>query len=173
MATEASDCGRGCRVNSRDGIIRRTTAGKGSWVKSLIGWWKRWHRAWPVYDLFPTGCSPTTVIHCVKTGETRWWLQGECPRMREAHSWTSPRGARSKYMDFLEKHGCVINLKERVLHFKGVDIPLQNTSCAISQGHGNKRSVSLVETVKIPPYSELETLASADIAHVDGIWCAL
>ena len=46
-------------------------------------------------------------------------------------------------IDIMNKHRYVFNHKERVLYIGDVSIPLQNASCTIFQGHGDKRSVSL------------------------------
>ena len=72
-------------------------------------------------------------------------------------------------IDFLEKHGCVVNLEEGVLQLKGISIPLQNTRNSY-KSRVAPASLSLVETVTIPPYSELETMASAAMAGADGVW---
>ena len=65
-------------------------------------------------------------------------------------------------IDFLEKHGCVVNLEEGVLQLKGISIPLQNTRSSYKDRMA-PAPLSLVETVTIPPFSELETMASAAI----------
>ena len=65
-------------------------------------------------------------------------------------------------IDFLEKHGCVVNLQEGVLQLKGISIPLQNTCKRnVHKDRIEPLSLSLVETVTIPLYSELETMGSA------------
>jgi len=72
-------------------------------------------------------------------------------------------------IDFLEKHSCVVNLKERSLQLKGNSIPLQNTKTT-QKNRTAQVSVSLLETITIPPYSELETMASAAITKGNSVW---
>ena len=71
-------------------------------------------------------------------------------------------------IDFLEKHGCVVNLEEGVLQLKGSSIPLQNTRSSYKDRMA-PAPLSLVETVTIPPFSELETMASAAITGADSV----
>ena len=75
-------------------------------------------------------------------------------------------------LDFLGKYGCIINLQERVLLFRGTSVPLHNTTNGIPRDCRVRAAsvpVSLLQTVTIPPHSELEVVASADIG-VDGAW---
>ena len=72
-------------------------------------------------------------------------------------------------IDFLEKHGCIVNLEEGVLQLKGISIPLQNTRSSYKDRMA-PAPLSLVETVTIPPFSELETMVSAAITGADSVW---
>ena len=56
-------------------------------------------------------------------------------------------------IDFLEKHGCIVNLEEGVLQLKGITIPLQNTRSSYKDRMA-PAPLSLVKTVTIPPFCE-------------------
>ena len=60
-------------------------------------------------------------------------------------------------IDFLEKHGFVVNLEEGVLQLKRISIPLQNTRSSYKDRMA-PAPLSLVETVTIPPFSEWQVL---------------
>eukprot|EP00731_Ephydatia_muelleri_P017388 Em0010g486a len=64
-------------------------------------------------------------------------------------------------LDFLEKHHGIIDLSKMVLQLEGVSIQLQHhaDSSNSSDMLANEVSVSLIETVKIPAYSEIQTMA--------------
>ena len=74
-------------------------------------------------------------------------------------------------LDFLEKNNCVIDLSEKVLQFKGVQVPLSIQAANIKHCQIGCVNVSLLETVTIPPFSEVETLANTELGERDGgIW---
>ena len=74
-------------------------------------------------------------------------------------------------LDFLEKNNCVVDLSEKVLQFKGVQVPLSKQAANIKHCQIVCVNVSLLETVTIPPFSEVETLANTELGERDGgIW---
>ena len=75
-------------------------------------------------------------------------------------------------VDSLDFLGCVVNLEEGVLQLKGISIPFQNTRSSYKDRMA-PAPLSLVETVTIPPFSELETMTSAAIMVADSVWLQL
>ena len=74
-------------------------------------------------------------------------------------------------LDFLERYSCVVDLSEKVLQFKGVQVPLSKQTANRKHCQIGRVNVSLLETVTIPPFSEVETLANTELGEVDGgIW---
>eukprot|EP00731_Ephydatia_muelleri_P015777 Em0009g201a len=74
-------------------------------------------------------------------------------------------------LDFLEKHHGIIDLSKMVLQLEGVSIQLQHhaDSSNSSDMLANEVSVSLIETVKIPAYSEIQTMAYTS-STCKGVW---
>eukprot|EP00731_Ephydatia_muelleri_P019435 Em0012g260a len=74
-------------------------------------------------------------------------------------------------LDFLEKHDGIIDSSKMVLQFEGVSIQLQHhaDSSNSSDMLANEVSVSLIETVKIPAYSEVQTMAYTS-STCKGVW---
>ena len=74
-------------------------------------------------------------------------------------------------LDFLEKHHGIIDLSKMVLQLKGVSIQLQHhaDSSNSSDMLANEVSVSLIETVKIPANSEIQTMAYTS-STCKGVW---
>ena len=75
-------------------------------------------------------------------------------------------------LDLLEEHNCVIDLPQKVLYVAGTAVQLQQYAegrkeC-IADGC-NEVSVSLTETISIPAYSEVCTLAHFSAA-CNGVW---
>eukprot|EP00731_Ephydatia_muelleri_P034748 Em0075g1a len=74
-------------------------------------------------------------------------------------------------LDFLERYSCVVDLSEKVLQFKGVQVPLSKQTANRKHCQIGRVNVSLLETVTIPPFSEVETLANTELGEGDGgIW---
>ena len=63
-------------------------------------------------------------------------------------------------LDFLEKHQCVINTEQRILHMHGRAIPLQSKMNEQLQPDSGVSTitVALQRTVELPPLSELEVM---------------
>ena len=74
-------------------------------------------------------------------------------------------------LDFLEKYHGIIDLSKMVLQLEGVSIQLQHhaDSSNSSDMLANEVSVSLIETVKIPAYSEIQTMAYTS-STCKGVW---
>ena len=65
----------------------------------------------------------------------------------------------------------LIYLSEKVLQFKGVQVPLSKQTANRKHCQIGRVNVSLLETVTIPPFSEVETLANTELGEGDGgIW---
>ena len=60
-------------------------------------------------------------------------------------------------LDYLELHGCMVDLADSVLHINGEEVPLQKTSCSLAETK-TYRAV-LDSTVSLPPHSECVALA--------------
>ena len=60
-------------------------------------------------------------------------------------------------LDYLELHGCMVDLADSVLHINGEEVPLQKTSCSLVETK-TYRAV-LDSTVSLPPHSECVALA--------------
>ena len=73
-------------------------------------------------------------------------------------------------LDFLEKHDGIIDLSKMVLQLEGVSIQLQHLADSSNSSDmlANEVSVSLIETVKIPAYSEIQTMHGVHIFHMQG-----
>ena len=67
-------------------------------------------------------------------------------------------------LDFLQEHGCVVDLSNRVLDIasRGIKIPRET-----AHRSGGSVTVELINSVTIPPRSELEVLAKTRV-HVNG-----
>ena len=74
-------------------------------------------------------------------------------------------------LDFLEKHEGIIDLCKMVLQLEGVSVQLQHhaDNSNSSDMLANEVSVSLIETVKIPAYSEIQTMAYIS-STLKGVW---
>ncbi|KAL5515841.1 hypothetical protein EMCRGX_G001073 [Ephydatia muelleri] len=74
-------------------------------------------------------------------------------------------------MDFLEKHHGITDLSKIVLQLEGVSIQLQHHAYSSNSSDklANEVSVSLIETVKIPAYSEIQTMAYTS-STCKGVW---
>ena len=74
-------------------------------------------------------------------------------------------------LDFLEKHEGIIDLSKMVLRLEGASIQLQHhaDSSSSSDMLANEVSVSLIETVKIPAHSEIQTMAYTS-STCKGVW---
>ena len=71
-------------------------------------------------------------------------------------------------LDFLQSAKCVINTEQRVLHIAGKAIPLQQGT---DQHHALVSTVKVQETIKIPPFSELQLqVAITDPINNSGDW---
>ena len=73
-------------------------------------------------------------------------------------------------LDFLEEHKCIIDLPKKVLYVAGTSVQLQKYAegCEECNTDGfNEVSVSLIETISIPAYSEVCTMVHVS-AHVMG-----
>ena len=72
-------------------------------------------------------------------------------------------------LDFLKKFGGVIDLSKNILQFRNVTVPLEKVPEKVSD-HTDRCSelqrVALVETLTIPPFSEIQTTAT--ISSTDG-----
>ena len=71
-------------------------------------------------------------------------------------------------LDFLERYSCVVDLSEKVLQLKGVQVPLSKQTANRKHCQIGRVNVSLLETVTIPPFSEVETLANTELGEGDG-----
>ena len=60
-------------------------------------------------------------------------------------------------LDFLELHGCMVDLADNVLHINGEEVPLQKTSCSLAET--KTYHAVLDSTVSLSPHSECVALA--------------
>ena len=69
-------------------------------------------------------------------------------------------------IDFLKNHKCIIDIPNSRLHFTRwkLDVPLED------QEQTQQLPVSLISTLKIPPLSEMEVMASAKVETVGDVW---
>eukprot|EP00731_Ephydatia_muelleri_P003189 Em0001g3189a len=75
--------------------------------------------------------------------------------------------------DFLRKFEGVIDLPKNILQFRNVTVPLEKVPGKVSD-HTDRRSelqrVALVETLAIPPFSEIQTTATVSSTDGTGVW---
>eukprot|EP00731_Ephydatia_muelleri_P013115 Em0007g425a len=76
-------------------------------------------------------------------------------------------------LDFLRKFEGVIDLPKNILQFRNVTVPLEKVPGKVSD-HTDRRSelqrVALVETLAIPPFSEIQTTATVSSTDGTGVW---
>ena len=76
-------------------------------------------------------------------------------------------------LDFLRKCEGVIDLPKNILQFRNVTVPLEKVPGKVSD-HTDRRSelqrVALVETLAIPPFSEIQTTATVSSTDGTGVW---
>ena len=76
-------------------------------------------------------------------------------------------------LDFLRKFEGVIDLPKNILQFRNVTVPLEKVPGKVSD-HTDRRSelqrVALVETLAIPPFSEIQTTATISSTDGTGVW---
>ena len=72
-------------------------------------------------------------------------------------------------MDFLNANKCTLEMANKVLHFpnRGVSLSLQDPS---SQPHIIQAQVTLEETLRILPLSEMEVMAKVSEGLYQGTW---
>ena len=64
-------------------------------------------------------------------------------------------------LDFLERQGCVVDLPNKLLQVRGLSVPLVHAQ----DTDGSQQipaDVAVVETLSIPPFSEIQTMASCN-----------
>ena len=61
-------------------------------------------------------------------------------------------------LDFLESQGCVVDLPNKVLQVKGLLVPLERSQ-SMDDSQQISADVAVVETLFIPPFSEIQTMA--------------
>ena len=64
-------------------------------------------------------------------------------------------------LDFLERQGCVVDFPNKLLHISGLSVPLvhgQDTD----DSQQIPADVAMVETLSIPPFSEIQTMVSCN-----------
>ena len=64
-------------------------------------------------------------------------------------------------LDFLESQGCVIDLHNKLLQVGGLSIPLEHGQDTFDSQQ-IAAEVAVVETLSIPPFSEIQTMASCN-----------
>ena len=76
--------------------------------------------------------------------------------------------------DFRKKYGSVIDLSKNTLQFRNVMVPLEEVTRKTSSNHTDRCShehdelqVALVETLAIPPFSEVQAVAT--VSSTEGI----
>ena len=79
--------------------------------------------------------------------------------------------------DFLKKYGGVIDLSKNTLQFRNVMVPLEEVTRKTSSNHTDRCShehdelqVALVETLAIPPFSEVQAVAMVSSTKGTGTW---
>ena len=79
--------------------------------------------------------------------------------------------------DFLKKYGGVIDLSKNTLQFRNVMVPLEEVTRKTSSNHTDRCSrehdelqVALVETLAIPPFSEVQAVATVSSTEGTGTW---
>ena len=76
-------------------------------------------------------------------------------------------------LDFLRKFEGIIDLPKNILQFRNVTVPLEKVPGKVSD-HTDRRSelqrVALVETLAIPPFSEIQTTATISSTDGTGVW---
>ena len=79
--------------------------------------------------------------------------------------------------DFLKKYGGVIDLSKNTLQFRNVMVPLEEVTRKTSSNHTDGCSrehdelqVALVETLAIPPFSEVQAVATVSSTEGTGTW---
>lgn len=70
-------------------------------------------------------------------------------------------------LDFLENNSCVVNAARKTLHLQGLGIPIQ---CSSRTSVISQSSVALRETLHIPAFSEIETMADTHERLSGGVW---
>ena len=72
-------------------------------------------------------------------------------------------------LDFLDKNRCTLEMANKVLRFpdKGISVSLQDSSL---EPHIVQARVTLEETLRIPPFSEMEVMAKVDGEIHEGTW---
>ena len=70
-------------------------------------------------------------------------------------------------VDFLELHGCMVDLADSVLHINGEEVPLQKTNCSLAE---TKTYCAVLDsTVSLPPHSECVALAKVPGLQSGGV----
>ena len=72
-------------------------------------------------------------------------------------------------LDFLDKNRCTLEMANKVLRFpdRGISVSLQDSSL---EPHIVQARVTLEETLRIPPFSEMEVMAKVDGEIHEGTW---